>query len=70
MMRMKNLIDLNLDEPTVTKHFKGHRVSMSVIFNAHVYSTVTFAVRNQLCCERNSEVVDEKEVIFISLKSF
>lgn len=66
----KKLIDWNLDEPTVTKHFKGHSVSnLTVIFNAHVYGTVTLALRNQLRCKRNGEAVDEEEVTFISLKS-
>lgn len=63
---MKKLIDWTLDEPTVTKHLKGHRVSnLTVIFNARVYGTVTFALRNQLCRNRNGEVDEKRGHIYI-----
>jgi len=57
----KQLMGYNHEEPTITKHFKGHCFSnLTIIYSAHLYGWETFRLKNQLCSTRNGEVGDKK----------
>jgi len=57
----KQLMGYNHEEPTITKHFKGHCFSnLTIIYTANLYGWETFRLKNQLCSTRNGEVGDKK----------